>query len=402
MYHLNFNIKTKIPIQLTYALLYSIIVTIATFSFERLPVFLHMENAIYDQFQNWLTIDNRTDVKFLQYQEALDDLVFINLDSAYFNIETNRIRRDSLASLLEELDKSPLIKGILLDYLFVQIETKEGLNRNDSLLKNSILPLKEKLVLPYELAFDAIPLWGALSSSMISIPSPLLFETDYTGYIAAMPLSGDDSYRYINLYLEEEKLNSAVYALLEVLSKGNASLYTKGIPRNFEVNYILRNREQRTIPIIDASQISSSQSLLDNKIVFIGLFNEIDNKYGLPIDKFHTAVQPNMAGIYVVINTYLNVVANCYIRRLAPIWVFTLNILIALFGAYYFQKNQDLVKSWNQILGEVILSVLFFLLLFFGLFYFFDSKFPFVITTLAYVRNQVFYNSFQFILTKNS
>ncbi|MEM6316491.1 MAG: CHASE2 domain-containing protein [Bacteroidota bacterium] len=390
-------IKSKKGQRLLYALLYASVVTFATVTLERLPVFLQMENAIYDGFQRMLTVDSRTDYNFKRYQASIDSLAFINLDNTYFNTETNRVRRDSLASLLRQLSAIPTVKGILLDYLLVPIKDDEQSKEQNELLIENMRPLQDKLVLPYELAFDTIPVWGELSAEAVSIPSPLLFETDNTGYVAAMPLPGDENYRYVKLSIEEKRWQSAVHALLAVLSNDNPHLYTRDVPNNFEINYLLRNYKQRTLPIIDASLVGNSKAQLRNKIIFIGLFDEVTTKYGLTIDKFQTAVQREMAGIYILVNTYLNVVNRAYIRRTAAIWVFLLNFLLAIASAWYFQRTAAIpLKSWGLVLGEIVGSSLFFLLFFFGLFYFFYHKFPLVITTLAFVSNQSFYKGFTY------
>ena len=113
-------IKNRTILQLLYAVLYASVISIATIGFERLPVFLQMENAIYDTFQRWTTIDDRADVLFSKYQASLSELAFINLDSTYFDLETNipciHLNPNTATSQLQETYKH-LQNPTIVDYI---------------------------------------------------------------------------------------------------------------------------------------------------------------------------------------------------------------------------------------------------------------------------------------------
>ena len=66
-----------------YAFLYAIIATLVTLTIERLPVFLLIENAVYDNFQKWLTLDSREDQLYSRYQKELASIALINLCLLY-------------------------------------------------------------------------------------------------------------------------------------------------------------------------------------------------------------------------------------------------------------------------------------------------------------------------------
>ena len=385
---------------LVYIVAYATLVTLFTRFVALLPTTLQMEFVVYDVIQSYCTIDDDLDIKSLKskHSEVFDELFFINLDTAFFNSETDRIRREPLAKLLDTLDSQLDKKVIFLDYIF---QSTSFCKRGDDLLINSIGRLCDQLVMPYELPpnnFDA----NKLNSILKEVP--LVYASNYTGYLDYRPLvSGEVVYRYVWLGKVRDTRPSAVYALISALKdQGSTVIKTDAIPEPMEINYILRNDpkgRREAIRFYNASEILSDSFKFPNdvKVIFIGLFDDYLSKYNLPIDQFKTPVSNNLNGIYLIINSYLNAVIGSFLSYVSYSFIFLINLLLALFGVCYFNwkntgRKRNILYLFECLFSILIIGILLLIV------YQYHYKFPFVITSMFWCMNQQLYRFSNFLL----
>lgn len=373
-----------------YVLLYAAGVTLLTLCLERLPVFLQMENAIYDPLQRMFAIDRPDDKRYSKFHQELSDILAIHLDTSFFYRETARVRRDRLAELLQVLAEQPQLKVIFLDYLFTATDASAPA---DSLLAESMKALGDRLVLPYEIDFEPVPIWGGLSPEAVKVEENLLLEPTHKGYLAFLTLVGDDTYRYHQVRLDGGSRQSVVLALVDADPARPPGLNSRPLPNTFEINYVLRNDPPfQALTIYDASAIVRAiPAEANGRIAFVGSFESHADIYGRPFDEFATPVSGALPGIYLVLNAYLNVRSGTFFQRANGLLVFVLNGLLAAAGLFYFQRVGSLpVKPVWLMIGEIIGCLVLFAAGLLALYYFFNLKLPFVLTLLAFVRNQYF------------
>lgn len=373
-----------------YAILYATVITIACMLLGRRPTILQMEYAVYDFVQKNKTIDTYSDrlraSQFLQI--ALDELFFINLDTTFFDTETDRIRRDKLASLLDELRQSNNHKTIFLDYLF---DTPSSAPSRDSILIKSLQAIEQQIVLPYSLSvkeFDTKE-----SDDQISPPN-LLYNPTFNGYLDyRFFIDKIKVHRYVQAGKESDTRLSAIYALIKLLREKKSIRPSSEIPEVFEINYLLRNvptqGQAAAVSWTDASKIVDQSIELpqQEKVIFIGLFDTYRNKYKSPLDQYETPVSEAMNGIYLIINSYLNAITHTHIRPVSIAFIFWSNFLLALLGILYgLFKKRNPNKTADKLiylllhLGLIAMPLL--------LYSYFFLKYPFVIPALFWVVNR--------------
>ena len=396
-----------------FPLVYAISVTVLTIVLATLPTFLHIEYAFYDPIQQHNALTDLSD----QYHAdsklrlALDEVVCINIDTTFFDLAKVRVKRRQLAQLLDAINQKSKPKSIFLDFMF----TSQGSNPNiktaeDKKLIQSIAQFKSPIVLPNSLTFDTFFFWEKLSAEDAKPSRPLLYQAPNSGHLAPMMLVGDEAYRYLQFKTDDDSLHSAIYKLLEVSRKQSLELLTLDVPNRLEINYIINDEQiRKKIPVLktyDASsllQFDSNQlkEVLSDHIIFIGLFSDWKDEYGRSIDKFKTPLGEKTGGIYILLNAFINVVTHTYFQRVHSFWVFLLNFLIAIGGVWYYAKNQNHpIKSWKRITGEIMGSSILFFVFIWLLYSCWNLKFPFVITTIFYLRNQYLFELFQKYFTQ--
>lgn len=404
------NTKNTYTTNLAYALLYALIVTVLVILYdsksESFPILLKTENTLYDPIQKLLAIDHKEGWRIERFQSTLDQLYCIQLDSNYIDMESNRVKRDSLAALLQELAKINKDATLFLDYDFEPLDTMGDslLLGKDSLLYESMLALGKRLIIVSDRKGKSVfseNTWTTRKYFQQRIPiAPI------NGGIELEAFVDEKKIRYFNLELEKTKDPSFVEILFE-LSTGKAF---PQLADDIEINYLIRNNRpigrRPILKEIRASSIVNQQRNIEHfnkkkpKLIFIGAFHKLVNKYDQTFDYFDTPID-SLNGIYVNLNAYLNVATNSFIQRSPPWLVFIVNFLLALGGSIYYQlvqqkKQINYIKpaSWMRL--ELLFSFLFFVILIFGLFYAYYLKFPFVWTLLFFVMNQ---SAYQFFLS---
>lgn len=353
--------------------------------------------------QKCLAINHADDWRVERFQSTLDDLYCIQLDSSFIDAECNRVNRDSLAALLTELTKTDASTTIFLDYDFEPLDTTENkiLLGKDSLLYESMLTLGNRLILVSN--SDGKTIFSDNTWTTSTYENRRIPIAPVNGGIELVMLPKEKTIRYFNVQLQ----NTEEPSFIELLYRKATGKQLNHSLGEIELNYLIEdNRPKGRRPLLHGATASTIvQGGLDKskfgqaKIIVIGAFHELFNKYNLSFDSFETPIANPLSGIYININAYLNVVTQSYIKR-SPAWlVFILNFLLALGGSvyYYFvqkKRQKNFVKPPSWIKGELVFSFLFFTSFIIGLFYYYYLKFPFVPTLLFFVGNQRLYKFF--------
>lgn len=392
---------------LIYVFLYAVSVSLLTFALERATrsgrfflMFLRIENAIYDQLQRYAVIDNRLDGRYYQkYREELDDIIFVNFDRQLIDLASGRIKRDKLATLLDSLVDVSSISTLFLDYYFVPYDaTQTALSPEDSMLVRSMKRWGDRLILPYTVDFPSLAIDGKLKAEELEKTDELLLYRDaQLGFLAFTGLRGEETYRYHRLRTDDDQSHSVVYEMV----KKEALNQLEKLPSQFEINYLLRDRQGDAIRKIDGGRIIAGRNMEDytgdkrSHLAFAGLFDPLRDHYDRLIDNHDTPVQENLSGPYIILNAYLNAKTGSYFKRADWLLIGFINLLIASIGVwYFFYLKQFSIKPLFWIIAEVLGSILLFLGTIFCLFIFFQIKIPFIITSLVYLRNHSLLNAY--------
>lgn len=387
---------------LIYGFCYATLVLLGSMAIAYRPTVLQMEYAVYDCLQTWSAIDVnlREEEPGEPLGSALKELLFINLDSAFFDLETERVRRDKLSELLDSLNRRLDSKVIFLDFLFSGASVLE---EADSLLIKSIRNMEDKLVLPYMLPPREFEM-GEMDE--LPMKPDLVYIPRYCGYLDyRSPIAKEEVHRYVQLGKENDEWPSAIFELIRALRSKKEMGPMDHIPKVMEINYILRNQPPRgrreAVRFYSASEIINHDVQLPTteKVVFIGLFDDYSGKYGLPIDKFQTPVASEMNGSYLIVNSYLNIVTDSFLRPVSWGLVFGINLVLAIAGAVYFDL---MAKRKRRKLLEVIGSALFFAFFLLLLYSYLHIKFPFVLTTVFWAMNQHVYQLYKINFSSTS
>ncbi len=415
-----------------FAFLYAMVVSLAILIIDqsRFSIFRKMEFSIYDYLQKAFTIDHRKDgLLYDKYGHYLDSWAFIDIDEPFFNQETGRVEREKLNDLLTTLSKNSGDAVIFLDFLFTDF-SKTG-KSSDSLseainsrLYTTIKSLEDRIILPYRIkptedaSRDICSVWNEnnhiLDSTLYFDPADLKFS----GYLAPSREEGDSSYRFENRIFENRTRISAVQRLIELTTETGASSVddSEKCQRCFEINYVLRDHPiNQNVSALDKVHASyfinlpdtsetvkmSDPELSSKQVIFIGLFSERYTKKHQPIDLFDTPVKKKMNGIYIVINTYLNLITGSCFKSTSRIFIFTVNLFLGFVAVWYKRRLQSfIVKPFWLYCLEAFVIVLFFSSLVIFSYLSFQLKFPIIITSLFFMKNQMWYA--QFLKISNS
>ena len=386
-------------------------ITVLAHGVRQMPVFLQMEFSIYDPIQRWFTIDNKDDFMHRKFSKELNTICGINIDNSCIDKSTNSVDKYKLNALLERLQEVPQVNSILLGYFLEKVESDScGYENVDNVLIKNIRNLEDKLVLPYTIESEPVGVLDAIKSSHITVHENFLHETKHSGFIFPLDIGNDNTVRYHLLRVEESPNISAVCALSQ-LSGGLASDYLiKTIPNEFEVNYVLRNRaslgKDYALNIYDAKKIISWDTdklneYLSRKVIFIGRFEPMKNQLNRQIDGYKTPIEQNLNGIYFLINSYLNVSTKTYLSRAQHWFVWIVNFALAFFGISYHNKAKKReLKSVSKVAWEVVMTIFIFLFFLTGLYFWFQIKFPFVISCLAFLKLTYWKKKFDIQITR--
>lgn len=324
----------KIPPLFTFAILYGLLAVVLTSLFRFLPTAVSLENELFDRIQESEVIDAQSDARFARFKPYLNQLTFINLDTAFIDSETDRVRQKPVAALLDKLQ--PLAQGdtkVFLDYLLGRAP--------DTTLQQAVAKWGKTLILPHELPLkEPLTLRGAgaiLTRERVDsfyFPQTLDCARGYTPALT-------DPFSFANRYYKYKADDGSFYSVPELLNEGGQKNNTEADNGVKELNFVLRNGDLpgkfRAVLVYQASDIMAGKippaelnALLLDKKVLIGLFEGYTTKYGAKIESFLTPVQSDMTGPLLLANAWINRAANCALKSHNWFILFILNIIIAL------------------------------------------------------------------------
>ena len=392
--------------KLVYVLLYPILITFLTALIDRaifdlglFSPFLQIENSIYDLFQKNTAIDRKSDKAYKKYQSSLDRFYCINLDQEFINQQSGRVKKDSLVVLLKLLEQEGKPDVIFLDYLH-NFAQERMLNQE---LNEQLAKLDSIIVLPYEINFESSTINQMKNLKKVeSKHKDLIFKGEHNGFLPNMGLLNENKHRYYLYDLEDPNHNSIVQQIIKVDPNYKVTTINKETRPFFEINYLLRNNDNSLV-YIDASRmiqnwregVGNINKATNRKIVIIGIFTEQYDHYGNSIDLHSTPIKEELNGIYIILNSYLNVLHNNYFKRASLIVIYLTNLVLALIVIWYtniIENSKYGVKPIALGFLEIPVNLLFFLIMLYCSYSWFSVEFPFVISVLAFLRSQQILN----------
>ncbi|MEO1519015.1 MAG: CHASE2 domain-containing protein [Bacteroidota bacterium] len=389
------QLHRRLMMGLAYALGMAILLSAISHGIAWRPTVLQMEHAVYDGVQRCFALDEyQTERRYETLPRLLDEILLVNTDPSMIDPETDRLRRDCLAHLMGAMHRQLSPKAVFLDFEFSPIKHSPSL---DKMLADSLQLWKGRLVLPYGLPPDEFE-YGQIGGKL---PMPTLVDTvNQRGYLDHRFLVDRDViHRYVQVGRADDSLLSAAWALLKVRQQNEQDFrWPEGIPSFFEIKFLLRNQPKgrmAALPFVNARDLlaGTEQDLSDKKVVFVGLFENYQNKYQLFVDQFQTPVSNQMNGAYLIVNTYLNMVMDAYLRPLSWHMVLVLNLCLVLLRMFY---SECQCRDWR--LPKYLAIFLGMLVLLGGLvalFSFCHLKFPFVLTSAYWVSHSSLYEWFR-------
>ena len=392
--------------KIVYIIFYASVVTLFTWSIDRLvftnalfPSFLRIEYAFYDTFQRQAITEEGKSTRYQAYSKVLENLCFVDFGEEYIDKETGRINKDSLLQLLDLITSNTGHTAIFLDYLFINYNDRE--RWQDSMLIEKFKEIEDKLVLPYLIKYPSVAINQKLNlDSITDNKDELLFKGGTQGYIDNGGLLEDGNLRYHRFVINNKGEDSLVSITKQLLNKQPIIFPGKTMPSFFETNYLviaergpIKLRLQSPEDVKFRVESGAWKEDIKDKIIIVGLFDKVEDHYGNSIDQHQVPIDEDMNGVLVVINNYLNVAANLYLKKSPIGFVFLVNIFIALVVLEYqvFLKKKERVKTLPMLILEVGLSILIFYGGLYYLYFHYAMKFPFVVSSVFFVRNKSLY-----------
>ena len=399
-------LKYKIP--LIYAFFYGLLVAMLSGLFFFLPWSMSLEYQLYDSIQQKTVIDSKSDWQYSHYAPWLEQVSLINLDSSFFNKETDRIKTDKLAKLIEKIDTQLLgSKVLFLDYQYNSNIDK------DTVLFKALSKIQRRLILPLGIEINKKIAIRGKASQLKGVDVELKKQSQAPALAYGYTSPFKDPYSFSNRYYKYRTDDSSYYSVpyliqKQISSQPEKNLYEKGLT---ELKFILRNEDvlnkERAILVYDAKYMldgrmtkENVKSVIEDKIVFIGLFdNNYKTKHGLTIDKFLTPVQPDMSGSMLLVNAWLNLAAGGLVRVSPVLLIFLFNFIVALIMSIWYQSVRG--KQWSAMITLFInlgISLILFPVVGLLLFFFLEVKLALGISLLLF---QYHYQIFVYIKEKN-
>lgn len=391
---------------LSFAIVYAILVLCLTIVFRFFPSALALENQFFDRIQKKSVIDSKSDFLYKRYAHALDDLFLINLDSTFFDFESNRIKKSKLIKLFERLTPAALKADVIfLDYSYSYKSVE------DSLLNESIKPIQEKLFFPFNFELKKeLSIKGENSSlvkeDVFAIRKPE-YEFENIGYAVPFEDPHTNTNRYFKYIFDDGSHQSVPYGMYK------ASKYSKENELNLdpvkvnEIQFILRNNdlqgEEKAVLVYDGKDILGDkmpqkylETNVSEKVIVIGLFDDYKTKYLNPIDKFITPVDSQMSGALLMTNAFLNLSANISFKQDSWLLLFLINFFVAIVLALNYEKNiSSKYVSIIALIFNLFISILLFYYVSYFFYIFLHIKLALGMSLLIYQKKYYLYSWYQ-------
>ncbi len=341
--------------------LWIVILVYATIGvFGILPFNLH----VFDPASEAVQDVDLTDIYFSKVQtpDATDSSIIV--------VDIGQHNRAEIAQALDSISKyNPKVVGI--DIYFK--DTQEA--RGDSALKLAIDRLSDRVVLAAK--FDE-------SGN----------EEGPADFIKSAPFLGDHPTGYINFVGEDLTSGTVRYFrpvqgnyyhfAVEVVKKSNPEVVKRFLARGNKtevVEYSFRSNKLTTISLDNVLAGNSDLSIIENKIVLVGLGGDVKEKFTLedshftPLnDQLAGRSQPDMYGIYIHANIISMITRGNEISRIGAFWNFLFASIVGLLHisvySYFFVNRHawfHVTAKITQLITSVVLMALSILLLSFNI-----------------------------------
>ncbi len=320
--------------QLLFVVLYAFTITIITYLFNVAETYLpegysaieKIEDGFYDKIKYWLVVNDENDLSN-GLKTALDKIAIINLDKEVFDSHKSKYNTNLLATKINLLAKSRA-NCFFIDILFSRnIEDK-----NDSLFMKSLenLQREKKLVMPIHVKKE--PYVDTINSQYIGRIEHLAMA-QFVGANVGEKIRKFDS-----------SLGNCKSVPLELFSLTDSSK-SFNVDETIEVNYLIGKKILRKNSLKFSTLDSINVKQLANKeIVFIGTQEDYQDNQGNNIDQHLTPVAMGVFGIEIMVNSYLNLKLNCWIKKAPYEHVFLVNLAITLLLVAFFSFYQKYNK----------------------------------------------------------
>ena len=329
-------------------LLWAIIVTGLNLLFRNNPMIFRNETGFFDEIQNTKAIDSKTDEGYTRLEPYLNEFMFINMDTAAIDMNTDRLKPQVLAQFLNKM------KEFKLDFkiLFVDYQLPPDLDNYPDLLA-AMHPFENQLLLPISLTIDSIRnnFQNPVRTELIRNLRTPAYDQCLTGFASVFsePITQTNRFYIYRFYTTDYSTHTSIpYVLAEKFHPIKSDPISSNGEVN-ELNFRLRNNEvwntERAVLVYDMHDVVHTVpyqdlvKLLKNKIIVVGIFNDIVNKYGQSVDKFKTPLTTGSTGVMVIINAYLNLIMNDFIHTDSGITTFLLLLLFSLVLLYLSEKR---------------------------------------------------------------
>jgi len=333
------------------------------------PMIKGMENIFFDKLQKEQTIDSKDDPNYYKYSPLLSKLVFVNFDTQSINHATNRVKKYYIHLLLDKLMQYKQdFKMAFLDY------DLSYLTQNDSLILPALIQMEQQLVTPRLLFAGKVPVLikNPLPDSLIHKTSNNSGLANFQAFAVAWKENISYSYRFFLYRIFTSKLNtynSVPYVMAQrTASHTDVPLEKLSLDDFKELRFILRNKDilnkERDVQVFSLSDFlfeipdETLKSIVDDKIVILGLFEGYKNKYNQQPDSYITPIGENTSGVMINVNAYLNLLTDSYIKSDQGLWTTIFLLIILSASAFLWVKFRFSHKTFSKFLWLVLFLAL--------------------------------------------
>lgn len=312
------------------------------------PLIFRLETGFYDDIQNMNAVDSKSDKGYSKLEPYLNEFMFINMDTSSIDVNTDRLKPLVLAQFMNKM------KEFKLDFkiLFIDYQLPPDMSNHPELLE-SLYPFENQLLLPVSLTIDSIRnnFKNPIRTELIKNIREPAYTQCLTGFASVFsePITQTNRFYIYRFYTTDYSTHTSIpFVLAEKFHPVKSDPISSNGEVN-ELNFRLRNNEvwnmERAVMVYDMHDILHTipyqelVKLVKNKIVIVGIFNDISNKYGQQLDKFKTPLIGGSTGVMVIINAYLNLIMNDFVTSDSGIFTFLLLFITGLLFLYWGKKS---------------------------------------------------------------
>lgn len=290
----------------------------------RVPVISQADLVFFDLLQYRHAVDSKSDADYAAIAPYTDNLLLIDIDSAFIDPATDKIRIANLTDFLHAAaPHAAQMRCLFFDYGFFTPSP------DDSAFIAAMRPFGNKLLLPLTFVLESgkDPKSKENAFNISNLQKPL-HQPGYPAYVKAFADGYTRFHRYVIYSFNTasgDTLNYMAKTLAQHYAPTGAQANQAALHNTFqELRYLLRNDDipgkERALPVYTMSDLileidnPGLKDLFRDKIVVCGLTGSYQTKYGLEIDKFATPVKSNLSGPLVIVNAYLGLMTGKILR----------------------------------------------------------------------------------------